>query len=169
MIHNKKSNNVGLSSILIATMILTITGSVSVYASSDAYDSGYDHGCDDAGISDPDDRYYNQPEKGPSFHTDAFNKGYDDGFNACSSGSANNDGTSDDRDQRVGSTEILSNAQDCYDAAYGDGQDFPFDEAANDFCRQFTDDQGNPYYTGFIDGCMSVQGNTLDICESATD
>jgi hypothetical protein len=111
-----------------------------------------------------------QPGKGPSFHTDAFNRGYDDGFNACSSRSSDNGGgASDDRDERAGSTEILSNAQDCYDAAYGDGQDFPFDQGANDFCRQFTDDQGNPYYTGFIDGCVSVQGNTLDICESATD
>ena len=44
-----------------------------------------------------------------------------------------------------------------------------FDGGANDFCRQFTDDQGNPYYTGFIDGCISVEGNTMDVCESATD
>jgi hypothetical protein len=28
-----------------------------VYASNSAYDSGYDHGCDDAGISNPSDRY----------------------------------------------------------------------------------------------------------------
>ena len=49
------------------------------------YGSGYDHGCDDAKISDPSDRYINQPEKGPSFHTDEFMNGYDDGFNACSS------------------------------------------------------------------------------------
>ena len=32
-------------------------------------DSGFNHGCDDAEISNPDDRYINQPEKGPSFHT----------------------------------------------------------------------------------------------------
>jgi hypothetical protein len=25
------------------------------------YESGYNHGCDDADISDPDDRYINQP------------------------------------------------------------------------------------------------------------
>ena len=49
------------------------------------YRSGYNHGCDDAKISDPSDRYINQPEKGPSFHTDEFMNGYDDGFNACSS------------------------------------------------------------------------------------
>ncbi|MGH9979183.1 MAG: hypothetical protein ACRD8Z_25620, partial [Nitrososphaeraceae archaeon] len=57
----------------------------SIYASSDAYDSGYGHGCDDAGISDPDDRYINQPEKGPAFLTGTFMRGYNDGFDACSS------------------------------------------------------------------------------------
>jgi DNA-binding transcriptional regulator LsrR (DeoR family) len=66
------------------------------------------------------------------------------------------------------STDVLENA-DCYDAGYEDGQDLPLDGGANDFCRQFIDDQGNPYYTSLIDGCMSVEGNTLDVCESATD
>jgi hypothetical protein len=81
-----------LSSILIAFMILTTTSSFSAYASSDAYDSGYDHGCDDARISDPDDRYINQPGKGPSFHTDRFMDGYNDGFNSCNYPSRNGDG-----------------------------------------------------------------------------
>jgi hypothetical protein len=67
------------------------------------------------------------------------------------------------------STGVLENAQDCYDAGYEDGRDFPFDGGANDICRQFTDDQGNPYYTGFIYGCMSVEGNTIDDCELSTD
>jgi hypothetical protein len=66
-------------------------------------------------------------------------------------------------------TGVLENTQDCYDAGYKDGRDSPFDGGANDICRQFTDDQGNPYYSGFIYGCMSVQGNTMDGCESATD
>ena len=57
------------------------------YASKSPYDSGYDHGCDDAGISDPDDRYINQQEKGPSFHTDEFMSGYNDGYVECSDGS----------------------------------------------------------------------------------
>jgi hypothetical protein len=48
------------------------------------YDSGYNHGCDDAGISDPGDRYINQPGKGSSFHTEEFMSGYDAGFNRCS-------------------------------------------------------------------------------------
>ena len=35
------------------------------------YESGYDHGCDDAD-EDFNDRYVNQPERGPRLHTEAF-------------------------------------------------------------------------------------------------
>jgi hypothetical protein len=35
-------------------------------ASKSPYRSGYDHGCDDADISDPDGRYINQPKR-PKF------------------------------------------------------------------------------------------------------
>ena len=31
------------------------------------YDSGYDHGCNDAEIEDEDEQYINQPGKGPEF------------------------------------------------------------------------------------------------------
>jgi hypothetical protein len=71
------------------SVLLAVQLTSSSYASSDAYDSGYDHGCDDAGIPDPDDRYINQPGKGPSFHTDRFMDGYNEGFDAYSGG---NDG-----------------------------------------------------------------------------
>lgn len=60
---------------------------LTVYASSDPYDSGYDHGCNDAGILDPADKYINQPEKGPSFHTNAFMLGYYDGYDTCTANS----------------------------------------------------------------------------------
>ena len=78
---------------LIFPLILTVM-TISVvtliplsYASQDnPYESGYDHGCDDAGISDPSERYINQPGKGPSFHTGSFMNGYNDGFDACSDG-----------------------------------------------------------------------------------
>lgn len=53
-------------------------------SSKSPYESGYDHGCDDADISDPVDRYVNQPEKGPSFHTNEFMRGYNDGYDECS-------------------------------------------------------------------------------------
>lgn len=60
-----------------------------VYASGGSpYDSGYDHGCDDAGRSESN-KYINQPEKGPSFHTNEFMDGYYAGLNACSDGGGN--------------------------------------------------------------------------------
>jgi hypothetical protein len=62
---------------------MMVTSASMTNASSDPYDSGYDHGCNDAGISDPSDRYINQPEKGPSFHTDIFMQGYYDGYDEC--------------------------------------------------------------------------------------
>jgi hypothetical protein len=67
----------------------------SVYAGGKSpFESGYDHGCDDADISDPDDQYINQPEKGPSFHTDEFMDGFYDGFQECGGGSSD-DGNGD--------------------------------------------------------------------------
>lgn len=65
----------------------SLFSSIPTYASS-PYDSGYDHGCDDAGISDSSDRYINQPEKGPSYHTDEFMSGYYAGVAACSGNSS---------------------------------------------------------------------------------
>jgi hypothetical protein len=47
------------------------------------YDSGYSHGCADAKISDPSQRYINQPGMGPNFHTDNFDQEYKDGFSIC--------------------------------------------------------------------------------------
>ena len=79
---------------IIVFLLLSVSFSAlqlqTVQASSNSpYDSGFDHGCDDADISDPDDRYINQPGKGPSFHTDEFMSGYDDGYDDCSISSSN--------------------------------------------------------------------------------
>jgi len=81
--------NINYTKLVIGIMFLTI-GSIAfsmltanVYAQS-AYNSGYDHGCDDAKISDPDDRYINQPGKGPRNHTSEFMDGYNRGFKDCS-------------------------------------------------------------------------------------
>src|SRR5919106_2747615 len=76
---------------LIANAIAALVPYISA-SSWSPYDSGYDHGCNDADISDPDDRYINQPEKGPSFHTNDFMRGYEDGYDACSdnNGDSNN-------------------------------------------------------------------------------
>lgn len=129
------------------------------YASKSPYDSGYDHGCDDAGISDSDDRYINQRGKGPSFHTDEFMSGYNNGYVECSNGS-NSDSS--------GSNGDLADWNDsCRDAGYDDGQNGPFSQPTYDHCG---DEQGGDvsYYNGFIEGCMEAD-NTRDVCESATD
>jgi hypothetical protein len=48
---------------------------------SDAYDSGYDYGCEDALTSD---RYVNQTLEAPSSQAETFRNGYHDGLLACS-------------------------------------------------------------------------------------
>jgi hypothetical protein len=70
---------------------------------------------------------------------------------------------------------ILANANasnewnnSCYDAGYDDGQNNPFNRDTYDHCAD-EDGGDQAYYDGFIDGCMSVEGNTRDVCESATD
>lgn len=74
----------------------------SVYASEKTpYESGYDHGCDDADL-DVDDRYINEPGKGKSYHTDEFNNGYDEGFDDCGGGGSSGGQVSDDDDSGDG-------------------------------------------------------------------
>jgi hypothetical protein len=74
-----------LSTFLLMAFILAAqTHPVDAGRSKSPYSSGYDHGCDDAQISDPLDRYINEPGKGLSFHTNEFMSGYYAGFNACS-------------------------------------------------------------------------------------
>ncbi|WP_458719999.1 hypothetical protein [Candidatus Nitrosocosmicus sp. R] len=50
----------------------------------------------------------------------------------------------------------------CYERGIIDGEDHPFNQRTYDNCR-------DQYYQGFIEGCMSVDGNSRDLCESATD
>jgi hypothetical protein len=84
----------GIISFLAA--IFAIISVPAVYASEQSpYDSGYNHGCDDARES-PSDRYINEEGKGPSNHTPEFMNGYNAGFSNCSggSGSSSSDGES---------------------------------------------------------------------------
>ena len=69
-----------LASVFLSQIQLAYAGDKSPYY------SGYDHGCNDACISDPTDWYINEPGKGPSFHTDEFMQGYNAGYNNCSDG-----------------------------------------------------------------------------------
>jgi hypothetical protein len=50
----------------------------------------------------------------------------------------------------------------CYERGIIDGEDHPFNQGTYDRC-------GDDYYQGFLQGCISVEGNDRDICESATD
>jgi hypothetical protein len=61
------------------------------------------------------DRYINQPERGPSFHTDEFMRGYNSGYNVCSGGSPN-----------------VDSYNDGYERGYGDGLDHPIDREIRD-------------------------------------
>jgi hypothetical protein len=85
----------------ISLIPISLTQTQFVNASSKSpYDSGYDHGCDDADISYPDDRYINQPDKGPSHHTNEFMSGYNDGYDNCSEGFGQYVSSSDDNDDK---------------------------------------------------------------------
>ena len=65
-------------------IVVMISSTPVVFASNDdPYDSGHDHGCDDA-TKDSSDRYINQDGKGPSQHTSTFMNGYNAGFSECS-------------------------------------------------------------------------------------
>ena len=48
------------------------------------YDSGYQHGCNDAKIDDMSQRCINQLGNGPTYHTKEFMRGYNDGYDVCS-------------------------------------------------------------------------------------
>jgi hypothetical protein len=61
--------------------------------------------------------------------------------------------------------EDIPGANECWYDGYADGQDNPFNHDRNEECK----DKGNQYYRAFIHGCKSVEGNTEDTCETATD
>ena len=50
----------------------------------------------------------------------------------------------------------------CYEKGFRDGEEHPFNQNTYDDC-------GDLYYRGFIEGCISVEGNTMEACELATD
>jgi hypothetical protein len=50
----------------------------------------------------------------------------------------------------------------CYERGLRDGEEHPFNQGTYNVC-------GDDYYKGFIEGCISVEGNTKAVYESATD
>jgi hypothetical protein len=55
-----------------------------------------------------------------------------------------------------------SDTASCIGDGHDDGRNNPFSQEIYDIC-------GKTYYDAFIEGCMSVEGNTREVCESATD
>jgi hypothetical protein len=53
----------------------------------------------------------------------------------------------------------------CYDDGHDAGQNYEFSSEFYDFCGPY----GEDYYDGFIDGCLSVEGNSEEDCENAVD
>ena len=50
----------------------------------------------------------------------------------------------------------------CENDGLYDGKNNPFSQELYEMCR-------DRYTDAYIEGCMSVEGNTRDVCESATD
>ena len=57
--------------------------------------------------------------------------------------------------------------QACYNDGTYDGEENPFSQDLYDMCAEGGAE--DDYYRGFIEGCMSVEGNDRETCESATD
>jgi hypothetical protein len=60
------------------------------------------------------------------------------------------------------SDDGISNPVRCFQAGKDDGRDSQFSQSEFDKC-------GSSYEHGFIKGCLSVDGNTRDVCNSAED
>ena len=71
-------------------------------------------------------------------------------------------------EQGNGSNDNGSSEGGCYNVGYENGQNDSFSEGAfQDNCGPLNRD--NRYYQGFIDGYMSVESNTREVCESSAD
>jgi hypothetical protein len=82
--------------------------------------------------------------------------GYNDGYDACSS--------------ETGNSDSVDGTSRCFNEGYEDGIDNPFDRDTYDECGGSSGGPGNnEYYNGFVAGCLSVKGNTAEICEGTTD
>lgn len=60
------------------------------------------------------------------------------------------------------SDDGINNPDRCYQAGKDDGRDSQFSQSEFDTC-------GSSYEHGFMKGCLSADGNTRDICNSAED
>jgi hypothetical protein len=161
--------------VLIIILIISVTGVILqespvmhlVNASSDSpYRSGYDHGCGDAAISDPSDRYINQPGKGPSFHTEEFMSGYYNGFNACSDGvgDAENDDEADGNLRVIASLDIGTYGNQYCDSRTFDMRVYGRSELAQEKIVGACEDQETSF-----SGLNIATGSSFRVCAYGND
>ena len=50
----------------------------------------------------------------------------------------------------------------CYERVFRDGEEHPINQ-------DVYEPHGDDYYKGFIEGCTSIEDNTLEVCASTTD
>ena len=63
---------------------------------------------------------------------------------------------------RIMTVNACSNTVSCFERGIVDGENHAFNQRTYNNCR-------NDYYQGFLKGCISVEGNNRDVCESTTD
>ena len=118
---------------IVLTIATIVTFPLAYGSSISPYDSGYNHGCDDAGLS-PSDRYINEEGKGPSFHTDEFMSGYYDGFDSCGGSSGGGGGSGgeslEDKIRRI-CTDSLDWSEERCDTIINTGKNYLICRAAN--------------------------------------
>jgi len=79
-------------------------------------------------------------------------RGYNSGYNACSGGSPNEDSYNDGCEK-----------------GYENGLDHPIDREIREGNSGHGQQYREVYLNGFVDGCLAVEGNDTDICNSAMD
>ena len=65
-------------------------------------------------------------------------------------------------ERKESSDDRINNPDRCFQAGKDDGRDSQFSQSEFDTC-------GSSYEHGFMKGCLSVDGNTRDVCNSAED
>ena len=136
--------NIFYNGILVTFTILMLYSPISIqsnftFAQSASESTGYNHGCSDGKISDPNQRFLNQPGNGPENQNEQFRNDYIKGFNDCYGG---------------------------YDSCYDTGVLAGMTVNENMRTGHFEDQAqryGGCYDEGFHFGCALVKGTT-EVC-----
>jgi len=59
--------------------------------------------------------------------------------------------------------------ESCGNQGFEDGQNGPFNTQTHQHCGDDNSGGDDAYLEEFMKGCLSVDGNTRDVCENATD